>query len=385
MTAVGFSVGMGVDSIAAMHALLQMSEADRGFSIDDLVCVTAQTGAEYPATRVFMERYALPTMRHFGVRYVQIARGGPRKEDGYVVLSDSRRPQRMHMNGPYTLTDEYIATGTGPQYSNRRCSQNVKGQPQDLWYADNLGTGYVHMLGYSAEEGYRILRDKEYTTNGRIPRYPLAEMGWDRETSLGYLHEVYGVIWARSCCVFCPFQINATKGVGELVQRWRADPAAAGQALIVEDRALAFNGNSTLFKGMTGRSIVEEHGMAEALAAAEAILEETRLALYDIRRIRFAAAGGRKGPVWRSVRTLVTGSRAAMRSQLYERADDAGVRVTIDEHDIARAWITRPEPVLRPAVERQLTIGPAGVHDKERDSFIRRWAELTGEALTPAA
>ncbi|MGH3373355.1 MAG: hypothetical protein ACRDP6_01310 [Actinoallomurus sp.] len=180
--------------------------------------------------------------------------------------------------------------------------------------------------------------------------------------------------------------MNKTKGVGELVARWRADPSAAAQALIVEDRALAFNGNSTLFRDMTARSIAGSHGMTEALAAAEAVLEETKLALYDVRRIRFSpTTPGRKGPVWRSVRTLTTGSRAAMRAELHDRADSEGVPVSVDEHHIPRTWIDRPDPAFLPAVERQLTIGPTGVQDKERGKFARRWAELTGEEMTPAA
>jgi len=62
------------------------------------------------------------------------------------------------------------------------------------------------------------------------------------------------------------------------------------------------------------------------------------------------------------------------------------VPVSVDEHHIPRAWIARPDdPPFLPAVERQLTIGPAGVQDKERKKFTARWAELTGEQMAPAA
>jgi hypothetical protein len=39
-----------------------------------------------------------------------------------TVLSDTRSPDRLHLDGVFTLGEELLQAGTGPQVAARRCS-----------------------------------------------------------------------------------------------------------------------------------------------------------------------------------------------------------------------------------------------------------------------
>lgn len=180
MGKVVLSLGMGVDSVGILTRWLLEPET-RFFNLDDLVVLTAQVGAEFKSTADHMERFILPMMREHSVRYVQLARGGQEAHHRYVVLDDSPHPERMHMSGPWTLTDYQLKIGSVPQFANgkRDCTQKAKGEPQDWWKRDHLGDDpHIHVLGFSSEEGRRILRDSSYLTDHRSARFPLAEWAW---------------------------------------------------------------------------------------------------------------------------------------------------------------------------------------------------------------
>lgn len=84
-----------------------------------------QTGGEYPDSKELCEEHLLPRMRSHRVRYVQVARAGHLESDGIKVLSDTREPFEIHLQGAYTLNEELRAAGTVPQFSGeRRCSSN---------------------------------------------------------------------------------------------------------------------------------------------------------------------------------------------------------------------------------------------------------------------
>lgn len=180
MGKVVLSLGMGVDSVGILTRWLHEPET-RWFDLEDLVVLTAQVGAEFKSTAEHMERFVLPLLREHSVRYVQLSRGGPLARDRYVVLDDSTSPERMHMSGPWTLTDYQLDIGSVPQFANgkRDCTQKAKGEPQDWWKKDHLGDDpHVHVLGFSSEEGRRILRDSSYLTDHRSARFPLADWAW---------------------------------------------------------------------------------------------------------------------------------------------------------------------------------------------------------------
>lgn len=153
-----------------------------------------------------MEHHVLPAFRDHGVRYVQLARSGPLERDGVDVLSDSRHTERLVMAGVWTLADELERAGTVPQFAHgqRRCSQKFKGWPIDHWLRSELGeAAFRHVVGFNADERWRVSRDRSYATSQRSPEYPLVEWGWTRDDCVRYLQAVTGETWRKSCCTFC--------------------------------------------------------------------------------------------------------------------------------------------------------------------------------------
>src|SRR3954447_22508634 len=105
------NLGMGVDSSVIAHRWLT-DPTSRDFNLADLVVVTAMTGNEFPDTRRVVEAHLLPLFCRHAVRYVQLARNGHFEKDGITVLSDSRAPERLYLEGMYTLGQELTAAGT---------------------------------------------------------------------------------------------------------------------------------------------------------------------------------------------------------------------------------------------------------------------------------
>lgn len=366
------SCGMGVDSAAILARWLHEPDS-RNFDLADLIVLTAMTGNEYAATAELMQQHLLPELREARVRYVQLARGGQSVDTGIVVLDDSRSPTRMHMRGPWSLSDELERTGTVPQIvSGRRlCSYRSKGEVLDRWIARELaGQPYTHVIGFAAEEGRRVARDSSYTTHARDPQYPLIAWNWDRGACEEYLWRRYRTTWSRSCCGFCPFQ--AGPDIDSLIERWTREPDLAAQALRLEHTALTLNPRSALFGKRTAYDLAVHHGLTAALALFDEFLASTRWAVYDVRRVYPAKSGdpAAKGPGWRAVTCLATGRRDEIRDRVLA-LPGAG----IGEHGIARTWLLRAGPPY-PAGEHMIVAGPAGVEDKQRPGFAALWARV---------
>ncbi len=391
------SLGMGVDSVALVIRLI-LDPTCRDFDLRDLVLVTSMTGEELSRTEHMMYHYLLPLLRAHSVRYVQICRAGQAKAAGYVVLSDTRAPARMHMLGPWRLSDELRTAGTLPSVRKGRrwCSDRAKGEVIDAWVRDHIEPGYIHMTGYAAEEGRRAERDtkarKEKEGKGQVvlcrPSYPLQDWNWDRERCAAYLRTYLfntfrvAAEWPRSCCTFCPFQETAG-GRDELAERWRSFPHAGVTALELEQTALAMNPRIGLFgTGRTAADFVVEHDLGEVIDLVTQRAEQVQV--WDVLEIRrfFPAAGGdpeKKGRAWRSVRAVATGTREEMRAWL---AALENVAVEVDTYGITRAWRRRraDQPVY-PAIEWLFALVPRGVQDKQLASFETKWDELHSPAL----
>ena len=88
--------GMGVDSTAILLRWL-LEPSTRDFDLSELLILTAQTGDEFEDTKELVEAHILPLLQQYGVRFVQVARNGASIRDGYIVLSDSRSSQTLHI------------------------------------------------------------------------------------------------------------------------------------------------------------------------------------------------------------------------------------------------------------------------------------------------
>src|SRR5690349_7951977 len=105
------SYGMGTGSTALLLRWIH-EPAIRPCALAELLAVTAQTGDEWPVTGQLVSRYMLPLLRAHRIRWAQVARTGPRQADGITVLSDTRHPTAVYLDGAYRLSQELAAAGT---------------------------------------------------------------------------------------------------------------------------------------------------------------------------------------------------------------------------------------------------------------------------------
>jgi len=277
------SYGLGWDSTGILLRWL-VDPASRDFSLDDLIVLTAQVGEEFPDTKILAETYVYPLLRYHGVRCVQVARAGPREGDGVEILSDTRRPHTCHTEGRYRLSSELLSAGTVPMYAGgkRRCTLKAKAFPLDSWLERNVPEGYRHVMGYNNDELRRVRRDRSYCTDSRQSGYPLVDWQWGRAEVEDFVRQTLGTSFAKSACVFCPF----SGGKRHILGRYRKYPDAAAFAVFLEFVSTALNPRMTLYSGgKTVRESLAADGNAEALARADARLDEAEWALYRVRSV----------------------------------------------------------------------------------------------------
>ncbi|OIV36972.1 hypothetical protein BIV57_13340 [Mangrovactinospora gilvigrisea] len=404
--------GLGADSTAVLLDFLARPTF-HGLRPDlsDLIVATAMTGDEWDDTIADVERHILPRLRRAGVRYVQLARGGPRDADGILVLDDSRAPTRLYPAGPWRLSDELTAAGTVPMVANghRTCSLKFKGWPLDKWAGQEFGARpYRRAIGYNADERGRAEKDRRLTAQARTactPIYPLIEMGWGRARVEQILHERLGVILNKSYCAQCPFSgVAASRERHEA--RLRRFPEHAVQVLAMEYTAMALNENSSLYAtaSLYGR-LAEDPANAVILDKFDAHLDAVDWAVYDVRRIynakrtpgcraehgptcRTPAPGCRdehaKGPAWRAVTTLYTGPRDTAELLVRKVAHKHQAPLRRGEtSSIARAHYLEHIADTYPAAHGCIVAAPAGAKDKQRPGFARRWRQITGGVGLP--
>ncbi|MCZ4607360.1 hypothetical protein O3S80_27070 [Streptomyces sp. Lzd4kr] len=375
--------GLGADSTAYLAQMLT-DPAAYGIDLERTAVLYMATGSEWPETRLLVEEFMLPLLREHGVRFVQLARNGHLKEDGFTILDDSRHPERLFTRGPWTLWDDLESVGTVPrQAGTRKCSLWAKGAVGDWWLTMVFGgRPFRQIMGYNAdEEGRRFGDQTASKIPGRSGEFPLIDWGWHREQCEAYLLDRFGVHWPKSYCTFCTFPVS----VGSLpvhLERMRSHPEIAGEVLRLEYTAMSLNPNAMLYKT---RTLLEHFDPARPRdrACLDAFERELDMpwALYHVRRLFLLSDDGRKRPVMRSTERVDLGRPRQLARRLISVSERHGVDV---EHDPvygrARAW-TRRRATAWPMAEELFATAPARVIDKQDASFEESWAALlTGSA-----
>lgn len=391
------SFGLGVDSTAILLRLCELLDElaagnrrsltepsgdgvlpvlPEGLTVERLVVVTAMTGSEWPIHRTLVERHVLPRLARHGIRYVQVARTGPRKGHGITVLDDSRRPSRLHMDGAYRLFDEMVTAGTIPQLGGaRKCSQKAKGVPADEVIA--LVTGgapYRQIMGFEAGELSRCSKDTAANSPLRTGVYPLVAWSWTREMCELYIYEQTGEWWPKSACTFCVYALANREGRARVLGGFAADPALAWEPLLMETVAEGLNPSQTL---MAGRSLYDlmavTPGQEEALRLFEERVRAVRWAVVEVRR---AISGPGRGA--RAIGVLGEGTRGECLAEL--EAESHQTEVPIEETGRhRRVWLRRRVEGVFPTAEHLIVAVPATVVDKVGPGFAAAW-ERAGAA-----
>jgi hypothetical protein len=405
------SYGLGVDSTALLLAILD-DPVSFGIAADfsDFSLVTGLTGFEFPDTIADVQDHVLPRLRAKGIRYAQVARAGHLEEAGVQVLCDTTNPVKVFSRGQWTLMDELEANGTVPQYAGgHRCAQKFKGFPIERFQRDQAGGQTVGKLfGYNADECKRAAeanrhqarRDKTAGTRTFALDYPLIRLGLDRKGVQGYVKERLGVAMSKSYCPVCPFS-GVCSPQPDHLKRLRKYPDLAARVLRLEYVSMALNNNSSLYKDDTLHQRISDDCNTDALGQFEARLAEEEWAVYRVQRAYTAgrrpecrtAHGQRcskpecrdsqfKGTVYRSVKTVRTGSRAEASAFLHNAAKalDRPVEHSTGAHGAGIDRVrtrTRPDSTTYGTVEDFYVTAPAGVQDKARDGFASVWAAMT--------
>jgi hypothetical protein len=399
------SFGMGVESSALLLRWMEESES-HDFDLErDLIVITAQTGDEWPDTKTLIEQYLLPRMRSHRIRYVQIARAGHLEADGVVVLTDTREPHTVHLEGAYKLSQELRAAGTVPQYAGeRRCSLKFKAWVIETWLAQELhAEPFRHAIGYNSDEESRIAKSevafasrnkedvrvafgfncdeegrmtkaRQYDSPQKVGWYPLSksEWNWMRQNCRDYLRCITGFSWQKSACVGCPFCARTE----DALERMRNFPDRVADALLLEHQSLCLNPRGTLYRGQTLFSVVMQAENAAALRLFAERLAVSEYAIYRVRRIY-----KKKGKADRAVEKLCVGTRAEILACLQSLISSRQLSAR-KEHNITYAYVREREAQKYPACEEFYVAAPANVESKTRHGFAwfeARWAQALNQ------
>lgn len=395
------SYGMGVESSAILVRWFEEPSL-RPCSLEDLVVITSQTGDEYKDTKRDVERHILPRLRDRRIRYVQVARRGHLEADGITILSDTREPERLFIEGDYKLSDELRAAGTVPQFGGDHhvCSLKFKAWVIEHWLANYLRHPVRHAFGYNADETERVAKSEAanlrriafgfnadeieridqaatYDSPLRQSFYPLLEWGWTRQDCIDYLNQKLGTIWRRSACVQCPF--NALKG--DAIARQMEHPDQVADAMMLEHVSLSLNPRGTLYRNRSLIEITDANGNYIAADNYRTKLDRSPWAVYRVRRLYYArkdkngkAQPDKKGIAYRAVERITDDlARLAAVDHLHSLAMSAnqiavrrGITYLYREH-CAGTFPTR---------EEFLVAAPAVVETKARyglDWFDNKW------------
>ena len=404
-----FSDGMGVESAAILARWDKMTDEERGFTWDRLIIITAQVGEEMTDTILLNETFMLEIMRRQKIRFVEVARAGHLEADGIVVLQDTRQPYRLHPEGAYKLSDELLASGTVPQFGGEhRCALKFKAFVIETWLTEHFAKEHIgHVYGYNvdeksriaksdlaigernqmvfgfnSEEPGRIERAKKYDTPTRIGIYPLQEWGWNRQTCLDFLFKLFGVVWVKSACGFCPFSGEAAKGTRAALTRFAAHPEQSVHSLLVEYNSMCFNPRGQLYKKNPLQVILDTPATRTVRIQFTSNLDLLKWGLYRVRRIY-----SKKGKAIRAVELISQGDRKGMQALVGKFV--AMELTPIKHHGIAYAYFQQRDDDSYPSFEGFYVAAPLFMQTKVRgpiEKFNERWdAGLVGVPHTELA
>ena len=405
------SNGLGVESTAILLRWLE-EPSSRDFSLEDLTVITAMTGKEWPDTQKDFEEHLLPRFRHHGLRFVQVARAGHLEQDGIVVLDDTRNPDRLYIEGAYTLTRELMTAGTVPQFgAEHRCSLKFKAFVIETWLRRNLVQSIRHSFGYNAEEsdriaksdaaiarvtfgfnreeGERVEKSRRYDGPIRIGHYPLLVWGWNRQKCIDYIQAVTGVTWKKSACVFCPF----ARLTPDLLERQRAYPDEIAESMLLERLSLAMNPRGQLYSRAPLYQIVSESDNPRAIQLFSQQLRSLPWAVYRVRRIYHAKPvyvgegknkrivahdHTKKGTVQRCVERLAEFPDSCAAEEHLAAIASVRNAETHREHELAYVSIKK-RGQRYPGIEDYFVAAPAIVETKAKygvEKFEHDWAAV---------
>jgi hypothetical protein len=276
---------------------------------------------------------------------------------------------------------ETVKTATGKsdpiEAGDRKCSLKAKGEVIDAWIVAELLGGdhtkpFRQMIGFNADETKRADDDRAASVKrkaagelvGRTGEFPVIAWGWDRAACLAKLRERFGVVWPKSCCVYCPF----SKGRPEIVERFRRFPEEASLALWMEYCSMALNPRLKLYGDKKGvKDVLAADGNAAALAIFESRLKasESGWCVYRVRRLYRGL-----GLADRHIGIVDKGTRAEAEAAVLSMAVERGVVAEEDADGYVRAYLIRRTEPVKPKRPKKGEPKPAKVPYKGVEEML---------------
>jgi hypothetical protein len=245
-------------------------------------------------------------------------------------------------------------------------------------------------FGFNSHETRRIARAQMYDTPQRIGFYPLVEWSWTRQDCLDYLQSLFGVVWPKSACVYCPFNSLREDGI----ERHKRHTRQLTDALMLEHMSLTLNPRGTLYRDKSLIQITDESGNVPAIEAYQSSLFRQPWALYRVRRIYFAARdqegnalASKKGTAIRYVERLVDGLTSKEAIHRLRTMADASGQELVEQRSILYLYTERCATSY-PTREEFYVAAPAVVETKARYGVARfeeHWDQRQQELFPVAA
>jgi hypothetical protein len=211
-----------------------------------------------------------------------------------------------------------------------------------------------------------------YNNERRTGWYPLVEWGFDRAKAQEYVAAVTGSKFPKSACSYCCFAMATETGRASQVERYRNEPQAGAQALMLEIVARSLNPRQTLIAGSSAADLIAEAGLTEVQARFTELLEDSTFAVYEVRRVKTQVGEARRTMTARSVRTIARGTRVEM---------DTHLAAMPGSSETGPDGITRHLVPTTARCEHLFVVAPAVVEDKQRPQFERMWQEANNDTL----
>jgi hypothetical protein len=200
--------------------------------------VFADTGGEKPHTYAHLWEHMQPWCERVGFPPITIVRG--------------EQPQQQK---DMTLEGQMLRLASIPSraFGFGQCSKEWKIVPQERWCEREIGSGYVKLIGFHADETHRAARS---LADGYSLRYPLIEWGWGQEECLEAIADAFLPAPGKSACFYCPSSTKPT-----ILALRRKYPELLNRALVMERQWATKDGGGSV-QGL-GRRFAWGHFLAE--------------------------------------------------------------------------------------------------------------------------
>ena len=255
-------VGAGQDSTALLYKFcLDPVFREKYLGRSDLIAVMSDTGNEYPDTYLqveylkgFCKRYDLPFY------FITNQRGFHGKTWQTLTAQMDLNANIFSVALPKTCTDNLkikVCDNFLEDFIKKKYGFEGDKKKAFYQYQEKFGERLVCMIGLArGEESRQLVDDKsdkrpKWKQRNIETRYPLIDLGMDRQDCQNYINSLSLRLPFPSCCMFCPFQnepeiLYLFRFFPHKFQEWKIREAAKLEKHKGKEKNLGVKGKLTL-------------------------------------------------------------------------------------------------------------------------------------------